>query len=68
MACGAKIFVNKPSGINSATLEWEDDKHVERTCGSTSYSGGINLCKKCNSSYVAPYEYEKDHPSYEGDY
>ena len=30
MACGAKMFVIKPSGINSATLEFEQAHHVER--------------------------------------
>ena len=66
MACGAKMFVIKPSGINSATLEFEQAHHVERTCGSTGYSGNMNLCDKCNGNHSFTYEYEKDNPSYEG--
>ena len=68
MAFGKKIYVLKLSGINSATLEWEDAKHVERRCGSTSYSGGTNLCDTCATSYKPTYEYERDNPSYEEEY
>jgi len=68
MACGKTIFVLKPRGINSATLEMEDAHHVQRTCGSTSYSGGMNLCSSCDGNHVFTPEYERDNPSYEGDY
>ena len=68
MACGKTISVVKPSGINGATLEFEQAHHVERTCGSTSYSGGMNLCSRCDGNHVFTPEYERDNPSYEGDY
>ena len=68
MGCGNIMMVIKPSGINSATLEWESDRHVQRMCGSTSYSGGTNLCGGCQKTDRPTYEYERDNPSYEEDY
>jgi ribosomal protein L37E len=68
MACGELIHVLKPSGINLATLEMEDETIVLRKCGSTSYSGNMNLCGVCANTHRPTYEYERDNPSYEEDY
>tara|TARA_R110000796_G_scaffold87026_1_gene188100 strand:- start:772 stop:969 length:198 start_codon:yes stop_codon:yes gene_type:complete len=65
MICTNKISIFKPSGINSATLEFEEGSFKKRNCGSTDYEGNIKLCSKCHSKFNYSYEWEKDNPSYE---